>query len=286
MSSVFLCHNSKDKPFVRELAGQLTSDNVQVWLDEAELNIGDSLIEKISGGINDMDYVAVIISRNSVESNWVQKEISLAMSKEIAGRRVTVLPILIDKCNIPAALTDKLYADFTSQKNYDDEYSKLLSAMREVSTSKDTSRNRTRLKQEMSISDDVKHSQTVDIRIVGVDKNRTRQDREFPGLHDFFFQLSEQPPRRWIEFFNRARKFPRHNVWRDAWIEKDCIVVKCALDELAKYHVHDLKDDVAAANRDYLNVIENDNRKRRIQKERDDTARKEQDDVLGRLKFD
>ena len=200
MSSVFLCHNSKDKPFVRELAERLTLDDVQVWLDEAELNIGDSLIEKISGAINDMDYVAVIISRNSIESSWVQKEISLAMSKEIAGRRVTVLPILVDKCNVPEALTDKFYADFTSRKNYEDEYSKLLRAIREASTSKAKSRDRTRLKQEISISDDVKQNPTVDIRIVGVDKNRTRQDRELPGLHDFFFRLSVQPPGAGLSF--------------------------------------------------------------------------------------
>ena len=129
MPSVFLCHNSKDKPFVRELADRLKSDGVRVWLDEAELNIGDSLIEKISGGIEDMEYVAVIISKNSIESRWVQKEISLAMSKEIAGRSVTVLPILVNKCNLPEALADKLYADFTLRENFDDEYSKLLRAM-------------------------------------------------------------------------------------------------------------------------------------------------------------
>ena len=63
-------------------------------------------------------------------------------------------------------------------------------------------------------------------------------------------------------------------------------MIKCALDELDKYHVKNLKDDVATANRDYLKVIEDDNRKRLIQKEQEDKARKKQDDVLGRLKFD
>jgi hypothetical protein len=43
MSSVFLSHNSKDKAWVRDLAKRLTQDGVVVWLDEAELNIGDSL---------------------------------------------------------------------------------------------------------------------------------------------------------------------------------------------------------------------------------------------------
>ena len=161
MPSVFLCHNSKDKPFVRELADRLKSDGVRVWLDEAELNIGDSLIEKISGGIEDMEYVAVIISKNSIESGWVQKEISLAMSKEIAGLGVAVLPILVDKCNLPEALADKFYADFTSRENYEDEYSKLLRAMGVVSASKAESQNRTRSKQKISISDSIRQNQTL-----------------------------------------------------------------------------------------------------------------------------
>ena len=92
MSSVFLSHNSKDKVWVRNLAQRLTSDGIVVWLDEAEINIGDSLIDKISSGIHDMEFAAAIISSNSVESSWVQKEISIAMSKEITGRSVTVLP--------------------------------------------------------------------------------------------------------------------------------------------------------------------------------------------------
>lgn len=178
MSSVFLCHNSKDKLFVRELAERLKLDGVRVWLDEAELNIGDSLINRISGGIKDMDYVAVIISKNSIDSSWVQKEISLAMSKEIAGREVSVLPILVDKCSLPETLADKLYADFTLRENYEDEYSKLLRAMDVASTSKAKSQDQNRLTQNMSISDDTEQNQTADVHIVGIDTNCTQQDKE------------------------------------------------------------------------------------------------------------
>lgn len=126
MSSVFLCHSSKDKPWVRVLAERLTADGVVVWLDEAELNIGDSLVEKIASGIEKMDFVAAVISENSVASRWVQKELNLAMTKEIKGRRVTVLPLLISDCTVPETLRDKLYADFRSPDSFEPEYSKLL----------------------------------------------------------------------------------------------------------------------------------------------------------------
>ena len=62
MSSIFLSHNSKDKPFVRSLARYLEKAGIKVWVDEAEINVGDSLIQKISNGIENMRYLGVILS--------------------------------------------------------------------------------------------------------------------------------------------------------------------------------------------------------------------------------
>jgi hypothetical protein len=42
---VFLSHSSKDKLFVRQLAADLTSNNVTVWLDEQMIRVGDSIVE-------------------------------------------------------------------------------------------------------------------------------------------------------------------------------------------------------------------------------------------------
>ena len=130
MSSVFISHNSLDKPWVRKLAKRLTEDGIGVWLDEAEINIGDSLIDKISSAIDQTKFVVAVISSNSIESRWVQKELSLAMAKEIGGHQVTVLPLLIQKCTLPPALRDKLYADFTIPGAFEVEYQRLLRAIR------------------------------------------------------------------------------------------------------------------------------------------------------------
>ncbi|MBL8013746.1 MAG: toll/interleukin-1 receptor domain-containing protein [Candidatus Omnitrophica bacterium] len=113
MSSIFLSHNSKDKVFVRKLKERLKNDGVRVWFDEDEMLVGDSLIKKISEGIESMDYLGVVISSSSNNSSWVQKELAIAMRDEINGRRVKVLPILMEECDIPVFLKDKIYANFT-----------------------------------------------------------------------------------------------------------------------------------------------------------------------------
>lgn len=118
MGSIFLSHNSVDKPFVRKLANDLRRNGHYAWVDEAEINIGDSLIEKIEAGIDNMEYLGVVLSSHSIESEWVKREVRIALTQEISGKRVKVLPLLLEKVDIPSFLIDKKYADFTSEEVY------------------------------------------------------------------------------------------------------------------------------------------------------------------------
>ncbi len=86
--SIFLSHSSADKAFARRLARDLDNQGVTYWLDEAEIKIGDYLIEKIRSAIDDVEYLAVILSPEAVASDWVQREVDVAMNQEILGRRM------------------------------------------------------------------------------------------------------------------------------------------------------------------------------------------------------
>ncbi len=45
-------------------------------------------------------------------------ELKLAMSLEIGGGKVKVLPLLVDDCKLPDFLNDKVYADFRTAESY------------------------------------------------------------------------------------------------------------------------------------------------------------------------
>jgi hypothetical protein len=113
----FLSHSSKDKHFVRKLAADLVANGVKVWLDEQRILVGDSLPEKIAQGLAESDFFLIILSEYSVNSEWVKKELSIALVREIERRKVTVLPIKLDSAKIPASIGDKKYADFTGSYN-------------------------------------------------------------------------------------------------------------------------------------------------------------------------
>lgn len=113
ITSVFLSHSSADKRVVGNIGAQLAANNIKVWIDEAEIRVGDSLIEKISEGIVSCEYLAVALSRISSASEWVRREVNIALSQEIAGKRVRVLPLKLNECEIPPFLLDKKYIDFS-----------------------------------------------------------------------------------------------------------------------------------------------------------------------------
>lgn len=118
MPSIFLSHNHNDKSFVRRLATDLIAKGIRVWIDEAEIKIGDSLIRKISSGIYEMDFLGAVLSPNSVQSRWVQEELEQALHIQISEAYVKVLPILLRDCERPGFLLDKVYADFRDESNY------------------------------------------------------------------------------------------------------------------------------------------------------------------------
>lgn len=124
--SVFISYSSNDKPFVKRFASDLQSRGVKVWVDDWEINIGDSLVQKIRAGIDDVEYLAVVLSPSSVKSAWVQKEVDIAINQEIEGKKVKVLPLLLKQCELPGFLKGKSYADFTSEEKYYESLQKVL----------------------------------------------------------------------------------------------------------------------------------------------------------------
>jgi hypothetical protein len=111
---VFLSHSSRDKTFVRILATDLIENGHDAWLDEWEIVAGESIPKKISQGLDECDYVILILSQHSVDSSWVEKEWESVYWDEVNEGKIKVIPILIDNCLVPRLLKTKKYIQFMS----------------------------------------------------------------------------------------------------------------------------------------------------------------------------
>ncbi len=127
MPNIFISYTTNDKPFAKKLESFLTSAGVDVWLDDKRLQVGDSLIKKISEGINASKYVVAVLSKSSVKSKWFQNEILWALTKERELGRDLILPVVIEDCEIPSFLKDKHFINFgNSSSGFIESMNKLL----------------------------------------------------------------------------------------------------------------------------------------------------------------
>src|SRR6266571_6891852 len=92
---LFISHASEDKEdFVRPLAEALRSE-YQVWYDEYELTLGDSLLRKIDEGLATCDFGIVVLSQAFFAKKWPQAELDGLFARETAARKI-ILPIWKD----------------------------------------------------------------------------------------------------------------------------------------------------------------------------------------------
>jgi hypothetical protein len=114
---VFISYSHSDEAFVHKLAAHLITRNAHVWVDSWELNVGDSILVRVQEAIQDSSALLVVLSKSSVASEWCKKELSAGLMRELEERRVVVLPVLLEDCDIPIFLREKMYADFRT--NFD-----------------------------------------------------------------------------------------------------------------------------------------------------------------------
>lgn len=114
--AIFISYSHQDKAFVTNLAQMLVAARHNIWIDQWELNAGDSIIEKVQDAVGEADALLVILSSSSVSSEWCKKELRTALHREINEAKTLVIPCIIDDCKIPLFLQEKMYVDFRTDK--------------------------------------------------------------------------------------------------------------------------------------------------------------------------
>jgi hypothetical protein len=111
VASAFISYAHEDQEFMLALAEPLKDQGLDIYYDQVVLNIGDSLIRKISEQIADGDFLIAIVSPDSAKSEWCQKELSLAATQGINQKRVKVLPVRVRGAAMPPMFEDTFWGD-------------------------------------------------------------------------------------------------------------------------------------------------------------------------------
>ncbi|ADZ09355.1 TIR protein [Methanobacterium lacus] len=128
---VFISYSHEDKYFANRIAEDLMKNGIEVWFDKWEIQVGDSLIEKIfSEGLSNSDYFLILLSKDSINSKWVKEELNNAIIRRMEG--VTkLIPLLTESIEIPQPLKALKWLDMYS--NYDKGLRSLINTIYNIS---------------------------------------------------------------------------------------------------------------------------------------------------------
>lgn len=124
----FISYDSRDrKRFVEDFAEKLMSKGIDVWYDKWELEYGDSLV-RIFDEIVKCDIFISIISKYSVNSNWVKEESDSAFISKIENKISKFIPVILmeENLEIQNQFNHMVQCRIYDIENYDSEFKTLV----------------------------------------------------------------------------------------------------------------------------------------------------------------
>lgn len=94
--SCFLSYVAEDADFVARLYADLQDAGIPCWFDRADIRPGEFWRQDLTRAIAGQDKVLVVLSRNSLRSRWVEREIARAAQLEDDRNRAILFPIRLD----------------------------------------------------------------------------------------------------------------------------------------------------------------------------------------------
>ena len=95
--SCFISYNSDNQEFAQKLYNDLQENGVRCWFAPEDMKIGDQIRPTIDKQIRVRDKLLVILSENSVKSEWVGDEVEAALEEEKTSDRLVLFPIRLDE---------------------------------------------------------------------------------------------------------------------------------------------------------------------------------------------
>ena len=129
-NNVFLIHAHSDKEIVHKLYIRLIKDGMHVWLDAENLQPGQDWQHEIRKAILKSDVVIVCLSRGFDQQQGYRHEelkIALEKAKLFISDEIFIIPVRLEKCDMPEALRHLQRVDLFEKSGY----KKLLRALRE-----------------------------------------------------------------------------------------------------------------------------------------------------------
>jgi len=151
--SIFISYNREDEEFAKRLHSRLRDEHLRVWFAPEDIKAGEKLHEQIDRAIQIHDRLLIVLSENSLKSEWVMSEIRKARTVEILEKRQKMFPIRLVSYETVRAWTcfdtdtgkdlavevrEYFIPDFSNWRNHDDFEKAFARLLKDLETAKRT----------------------------------------------------------------------------------------------------------------------------------------------------
>jgi hypothetical protein len=123
--SCFISYSFKDQEFADRLYADLQNKGVRCWFAPHDLRIGKKILDAVDAAIRLRDRVLLILSEHSINSDWVEDEVTAGFEEERKRGEEVLFPIRLDDAVMKpteawaAKLRARLIGDFRQWKDHD-----------------------------------------------------------------------------------------------------------------------------------------------------------------------
>ena len=93
--SCFISYSTKDDEFSQRLHARMRQAGLRVWFAPEDMKGGDYFFEQIERAIQSHDRLLLVLSEDSIQSKWVEREIRKTRKVERAEKRRKLFPITL-----------------------------------------------------------------------------------------------------------------------------------------------------------------------------------------------
>jgi hypothetical protein len=92
----FISFAGNDRNFVDKISDDLQREGIRCWMAPEEMKMGDAIRQEVDQLIRIQDKLLVVLSKFSIESAWIQKELQAALTEEKNQNRAVLFPLRLD----------------------------------------------------------------------------------------------------------------------------------------------------------------------------------------------
>ena len=101
-TKIFISHSYQDREKAKRIIQHLEQKGFDVFTDHLSIKAGGKIFDKIRYEYETSDFIIVLLSQNLFQSKYFRYEYAQEFFTEAKKRKATIIPVLIERCDIPS----------------------------------------------------------------------------------------------------------------------------------------------------------------------------------------